>query len=361
MNTRPLPNDSTTKMNINTPKSLGYSFPAEWEKHEATWLTYPKQNDSWPERIEEVETVFNQFIKIISTAEKVHLNVEDLKHEQYIVSTLNHIGCQMDQIIFHHFKSDDCWCRDHGPAFLLNEKGEKIIVEWEFNAWGGKYEFENDNRIAAQIASYLNIKRFKPGIVMEGGSIEVNGIGDLLTSTACLLNNNRNPELTREKLEEYLCNYYGVKQILWLGNGIAGDDTDGHIDDIARFASENTLILAVEHDKRSINYRPLQENLKIASEFKLTNGKNPEIIELPMPEPQLFEGLPLPASYANFYMCNAGIIVPVFNCNQDQQAIDILKKIFPHRNIFPLDSQRVIQGLGSWHCLSQQEPYARIY
>jgi len=339
-----------------TPKSLGFSFPAEWTKHEATWLTYPKQNDSWPERIEEVETVYNQFIRILSTAEKVHLNVEDISYEQRIAVELDRIGCPMDQIIFHHFKSDDCWCRDHGPAFLLDKNGEKAIVKWEFNAWGGKYAFENDNKITLQIADFLKIKPFKPGIVMEGGSIEVNGMGDLLTSTACLLNNNRNPELTKNKLEGFLCNYYGVEQILWLGDGIAGDDTDGHIDDIARFANNNTLLMAVEQDKRSINYAPLQENLKIAVKFKLTNGTNPEVIELPMPGPQYIDNAPLPASYANFYICNAGIVLPVFNCKQDTQAIEILEKVFPDRKVFPLDSRRVIHGLGSWHCLSQQEP-----
>jgi agmatine deiminase len=347
-------------MNTVTPKSLGFIFPPEWTMHEATWLTYPKQNDSWPERIEDIETIYNQFIKVLSTAEKVHLNVENINYERRISSDLNRIGCQMDQIIFHHFKSDDCWCRDHGPSFLLNKKGEKAIVKWEFNAWGGKYAYKNDNSIASQIASYLNLKPFKPGIIMEGGSIEVNGIGDLLTSTACLLHNNRNPGLTHEKLEEYLYNYYGVEQILWLGDGIAGDDTDGHIDDIARFISDSELVIAVEKDSRSINYRPLKENLKIAEKFRLTNGKNPEIIELPMPEPQNLNGLPLPASYANFYICNAGIVMPVFNCKQDQLAVNIMEKVFQDRKIYPLNSQRVIHGLGSWHCMSQQEPMALI-
>lgn len=343
-------------MKVSTPKLLGYIFPAEWEKHESTWLTYPKINDSWPDRIEEVERPYNEFIRFIATAEKVHINVENEDFEKRISIELEKIGCRMDQLIFHHFKSDDCWCRDHGPSFLVNNQGEKGIVKWEFNAWGGKYAFENDNQIASQIASYLKLIPFKPGIVMEGGSIEVNGIGDLLTSSACLLNNNRNPNLSKEYLEEYLCNYYGVHQILWLNDGIAGDDTDGHIDDIARFVNESTLLIAVEDDLKSINYKPLKENLKIASKFILSNGKNPEIIELPMPEPQLLDNVPLPASYANFYICNAGVVVPIFKCKNDQKALDIISKVFFDRQIFPIDATRVIHGLGSWHCLSQQEP-----
>jgi agmatine deiminase len=339
-----------------TPKALGFRFPAEWERHKSTWLTYPKQNESWPYNIKEVAKDYNLFVKAVASGEIVHINTDDTISQLRIVEELDKTGCNMGNIIFHIIPSDDCWCRDHGAIFLINDNGEKAIVDWEFNAWGGKYPFKNDNLIASKIASYCGLKVFKPGIAMEGGSVEVNGTGALITSSSCLLNNNRNPGLSRAEIEIYLHNFYCVDQILWLEEGITGDDTDGHIDDIARFTNIDTIILAIEPDKKKKDYSPLKKNLEIAHKFRLGNGMQPNIIELPMPENQYLEGIQLPASYANYYICNAGVIVPVFNCKQDKYAIDILSQAFPLRKIIPLNSERIIHGLGSWHCLSQQEP-----
>jgi agmatine deiminase len=343
-------------MDKRTPKALGFRFPAEWEEHKATWLTYPKQNESWPNNFEEVKKEFNLFVKVVASGEIVHLNVDDKFSHHRIVEDLERTGCNMENIIFHIFPSDDCWCRDHGAIFLLNDKGEKVVVDWEFNAWGGKYPFIQDNQIASKIATYCGLEVFKPGIVMEGGSIELNGKGTLITSTSCLLNNNRNPSLSKQDIEKYLCDYCCVDQILWLENGIAGDDTDGHIDDIARFADKDTLIMAIEPDKKRKDYIPLKNNLEIAKKFRLANGHQLDIIEIPMPESQFLNDIQLPASYANFYICNFGVIVPIFNCRQDQLALDIISKAFPFKKIVPLNSERIIYGLGSWHCLSQQEP-----
>jgi agmatine deiminase len=339
-----------------TPKALGFRFPAEWEKHESTWLTYPKQNESWPDNFEKVILEYNLFVKAIASREIVHLNVDDKSAQMKVSEVLDKTGCNMENIFFHLFYSDDCWCRDHGAVFLINDKGERAIIDWEFNAWGGKYPFENDNLIASKIASYLNIKVFKPGIVMEGGSAELNGDGTLITSYSCLLNNNRNPGLSKPEIEKYLCDYFCVDQILWLEDGITGDDTDGHIDDVARFSDRDTIIMAIEFDKNKKDYLPLKKNLEIAKKFRLNNGGQPTIVEIPMPDPQYLLNFQLPASYANFYICNAGVIVPVFNCKQDQVAIDILSKAFLLKKIIPLNSKRIIHGLGSWHCLSQQEP-----
>jgi agmatine deiminase len=343
-------------MDILTPKELGFRFPAEWEKHESTWLTYPKQNDSWPNNFKEVINEYNLFIKAVSEGEMVHLNVDDNISKLRISEELDKTGCNLDKIIFHLFPSDDCWCRDHGAIFLVNNNGEKAIVDWEFNAWGGKYPFKNDNQIALNIASYLGYRTFRPGIVMEGGSAELNGAGTLITSTSCLLNNNRNTGLLKHEIEKYLFDFFCVDQVLWIEDGIAGDDTDGHIDDIARFANKNTILMAVETDKKKKDYAPLKKNVEIVKKFRLLNGKQPDIIELPMPKNQYLEGIQLPASYANFYICNAGVILPIFNCKQDQVAIDILSQAFSSKKIVPLNSERIIHGLGSWHCLSQQEP-----
>ena len=338
-----------------SPKSLGYRFPAEWETHRATWLSYPKTNESWPCNIKEVEKAYNEFVKTISRGEEVHINIDNREKELQVSEALYKVGVDLSKIIFHHIITDDCWTRDHGPAFLVDKEGNSAVIDWEFNAWGNKYSSRNDSRVPEQIAAYRKVQRFVPGIVMEGGSIEVNGNGTLLTTSACLFNGNRNPGLSAGQIEQYLRNYYCVNTILWLEEGIAGDDTDGHIDDVARFADAGTLIMAVEEDKGNGNYKPLQRNLELALKFRLSDGSIPTIVELPMPEYQELNGLPLPASYVNFYICNTGVIVPVFNCKNDNKALDILGRVFSVREIIPIDATSVIHGLGSWHCLSQQE------
>ncbi len=343
---------------MNVPRTLGYRFPAEWEKHEATWLTYPYLDDSFPGKLESIYVPYIEFIKQISLGEKVRINVSDQIHKQKLISQLYVAGVNLSAIEIFLHATNDVWCRDHGPAFIVNPdaKDKKAIVSWEFNAWGGKYPSELDNQIPDKIASYFKLPIYHPGIIMEGGSVEFNGKGVILTSKACLLNINRNAKLTQAQIETCLCDYYGANQILWLGDGIAGDDTDGHIDDITRFVNEDTVVTVVETNEYDENYQPLQTNLEELKKMRLLNGNQLNIIELPMPNPQYWEGRRLPASYANFYIANSAVIVPTFRCIQDEIALEILSKIFKDRNVVGIDSVDIVWGLGSFHCLSQQEP-----
>jgi agmatine deiminase len=341
------------------PHSLGYHFPAEWKKHEATWLTYPYLDDSFPGKLDEVYPYYLDFIKQISLGEKVRINVPDEVNKQKLINQLMETEVDLNQVEFFLHPSNDVWCRDHGPAFVvnLNAKNKKAIVNWEFNAWGGKYPAELDNQIPEKIAKHFGYPVFHPGIVMEGGSVEFNGIGTLLTTTACLLNKNRNHHLSQQQIEQCLADYYGVEQILWLSDGIAGDDTDGHVDDITRFVSHDTVVTAIETNENDENFLPLQHNIKQLKKMRLMDGKQLNIVELPMPNPQYYGGRRLPASYANFYIANQAVIVPVFQCVQDEIALEIIASVFTDRKIIGINSIDIVWGLGSFHCLSQQEPF----
>ena len=337
---------------MNTPLSDGYHFPAEWEPHEATWLTWPHNDDSFPGKLESVYPSYMRFIAEIAKSEKVRINVPTTFRTQFI----RH--CGLEHVEIFERESNDVWCRDHGPTFVVKEAHvrQKAIVDWEFNAWGGKYPYDADNLIAGAIAADFGIPVYRPGIVMEGGSVEFNGQGTLLTTKACLLHPNRNPHLSQQQIEQYLHDYYGVQQVIWLGDGIAGDDTDGHVDDITRFANAHTIITAIETDKNDVNYVPLQKNLRTLQRTRLLNGRQPDIVELPMPAPVTHNGQRLPASYANFYITNDAVIAPTFRCAQDDRALQILAACFPNRRIVGIDSTEIVWGFGSFHCLSQQEP-----
>lgn len=343
-----------------TPKALGYHFPAEWYPHRATWLSWPHKEASWPGKLSDVYVPYSQFIKAVSAGEQVCINVLDEAMERLASGYLDRAGVDLNRITFYRHPTDDAWCRDHGPAFLINPLSAdtpRVIVDWGYNAWGGKYPpYEQDDRIPTLVGHALDIPVYHPGIVMEGGAVDFNGKGTVLTTTACLLNKNRNPQLNQQQIETYLCTYYGVDQVLWLGEGIAGDDTDGHIDDITRFVNEDTVVTVVEENKSDENYAVLQENLESLNKMRLINGKPLNIIELPMPAPVIYEDQRLPASYANFYISNTAVVVPTYRDKQDQKALDILTDCFPDRNVVGVDSTDVIWGLGSWHCLSQQEP-----
>lgn len=345
---------------IHNPNSelKGYYFPAEWAKHEATWLSYPHNENSWPGKIETIFPSYHLFIKTLADNELVHINVLDKAMADSVDSALRAIGTNMQNVVFHQFPTNDAWCRDHGPAFLLNRDNPdlKAVVDWNYNAWGGKYPCDLDNLIPAQIADYLGLPVFKPGIVMEGGSVDFNGCGDVLTTTSCLLNENRNPQLSQGQIEEYLCNYYGVDNVIWLGDGIDGDDTDGHVDDLSRFCNADTIVTAVETDRNDENYEPLRQNLNTLNKIRLASGKQPTVVELPMPERVVWDDQRLPASYANFYVANNVVVVPAYRCKADDRACQILEECFPGRTIVPIDSTDIIWGLGSFHCLSQQEP-----
>ena len=340
-----------------TPRSFGYSFPAEWAPHRATWLSWPHKEASWPGKIEAIYPVYVEFIRLLAEQEEVHLNVNDAAMAEAVTRRLEAGQVALDRVFLHEFPTNDAWCRDHGPAFLVHTDGSPALVDWGYNAWGDKYPpYDLDNQIPRHIAEFRGILRFEPGIVMEGGSVEVNGAGTLLTTEACLLNPNRNPHLSREQIEQYLRDYYGQEQILWLGSGIVGDDTDGHIDDLTRFVSRDTVVTVVESHPQDDNYALLQENLIRLGDFRLPDGSPLRVIELPMPDPVVYEGQRLPASYANFYLANGLVVVPTYRCAQDQDALSILQACFPDRKVVGLDSTDLIWGLGSFHCLSQQEP-----
>jgi agmatine deiminase len=341
---------------MNFPDS--FHFPAEWAPHTATWLSWPHKEASWPGKIGLIYGKYAEFVKELTKGELVRINVADEQMEAFAKMQLEMVGADITKVQFFHFPTNDAWCRDHGPAFLINkETKQKAIVDWGYNAWGGKYPpFDLDDVIPTKIGEHFGLPVYHPGIVMEGGSVDFNGAGTLLTTTACLLNPNRNPQLNQQQIEGYLRNYYGVEQVLWLGDGIVGDDTDGHIDDITRFVNTDTVVTVVEENKHDDNYHLLQENLQTLKTMRLLNGKQLNIVELPMPDPVIYDDQCLPASYANFYIANASVIVPTYRCGNDDKALSILQQCFPDRAVVGIDSTDIIWGLGSFHCLSQQEP-----
>jgi agmatine deiminase len=343
---------------VKTPKELGYHFPAEWEKHSSTWLSYPHNEVSWPGKIHTIFPYYHRFIKEVSRGELVNINVSDEIMRTSVKNHLQEAGVEMDRIKLHIHPTNDAWCRDHGPAFLVNRKSNraKVIVNWKYNGWGGKYPAELDTVIPQKIGELLGLQVFYPGIVMEGGAVDFNGAGSLLTTTSCLLHPNRNPGMDQGEIENYLVNFYCVEQVIWLGDGIEGDDTDGHVDDLTRFVGPDTVITMVEPNKSDFNHEPLKANHEQLKKVRLLNGKQLNIVEIQMPKPLYFKDQRLPASYANFYISNAGVMVPTYRCDEDQKAIDLLQQYFPDRPVIGIDSVEIIWGLGSWHCLSQQEP-----
>lgn len=344
---------------MTTPKESGYFFPAEFAPHLATWLSWPHKEASWPGKIESIYPNYCLFIKYLTRGELVRINVVDEAMKQAAIGHLQLAGVDLQKLEFFLHPTNDAWCRDHGPAFLINPAAtqKKVIVDWNYNAWGNKYPpYELDDVIPSLIGNHFDIPVYHPGIIMEGGSVEFNGEGTLITSTACLLNENRNPQLNQEQIEGFLHNYYGVEQVLWVKEGIVGDDTDGHIDDTVRFTNADTVITVVEENKNDDNYALLQTNLRQLQKMRLLNGKQLNIIELPMPDEVIYEDQRLPASYANFYIANKHVIVPTFRSPKDDRALQIITNCFPGREVVGIDSTDIIWGLGSFHCLSQQEP-----
>jgi agmatine deiminase len=355
--------DPISKMEIMPDSPLGggggYYFPAEFAPHTATWLSWPHKEDSWPGKIQTIFPYYSKFVKELSLSEKVCINVNDEKMKLFAVKYLREANVDLNNVEFFFHPTNDAWCRDHGPAFLINPNAEqkKVIVDWNINAWGNKYPpYDLDDVIPTLIAKHYNIPVYYPGIIMEGGSVDFNGKGTLITSTCCLLNKNRNPHLNQQQIENYLQNYYGVEQILWVSEGIVGDDTDGHIDDTVRFVNEDTVITVVEENKNDENYALLQQNLAELKKMRLLNGKQLNIIELPMPDEIIYNDQRLPASYANFYIANKCVIVPTYRSDKDEKILQIIAGCFPDRKTIGIDSTEIIWGLGSFHCLSQQEP-----
>jgi agmatine deiminase len=331
-----------------TPAKEGYSMPAEWESHEATWISWPHpEGASFPSAYERVIPVFVEMVKVLVESEIVRINV---LHDT-----------PLDRIEFFHVATNEPWCRDHGPIFLRRRENPKIAaVSFGFNAWGYKLSpFEDDEAAAALMADKIGIPVFDfSEFVLEGGSIEVNGKGTLLTTESCLLNPNRNPDLSREQIEANLRNALGVTQVLWLGDGIEGDDTDGHVDDITRFVSPNTVVTVVEEDEDDPNYEPLELNLQRLRTMRLSNGSPLRVLKLPMPSRIIRDGQRLPASYANFYVGNTVVLLPTYHDTNDAWAASVLKEAFPGRHIVPIDCRELIWGLGAFHCVTQQQPAA---
>jgi agmatine deiminase len=343
---------------LKTPAALGFRMPAEWEPQAAVWLSWPHNRQTWPGQFRPIPAIFAGIVAQISRFEPVRINCAarlQPRAQRLCVAA----GADMTRVTFYNHPTNDAWCRDHGPIFVKHRKsGEVAVTDWVHNAWGGKYPpYDLDNKIPPSIARKLKLRRFENDMVLEGGSIDVNGQGLLLTSEQCLLNKNRNPHLTKAQIEQNLKNYLGVKQILWVGEGIVGDDTDGHIDDITRFFKADGFVTAVEPNKRDPNHQLLEENLERLKAFRTPAGRKFDIVTLPMPKPFGFRGQQVPASYANFLIINGAVLVPQFRQKQrDAEVCEILGGCFPGREIIPVDCYQMIWGLGTLHCLSQQQP-----
>ena len=340
-------------MNQSTPKKAGYRMPAEWEPQEAIWLSWPHNELTWPgAMLAEVERTYLEIIHALHTGQKIKLLVKDHESEARIRGLLERKGVELSQVILLQIATQDAWIRDYGPTFVIDAKRQEIaMVKWIFNAWGEKYDdLLDDNRIPHQINEKFRLPMFEPGIVLEGGSIEVDGNGTVLTTEQCLLNKNRNPHLSREQIEEYLRQYLNVDRVLWLKEGIVGDDTDGHIDDIARFISEETVVCAVEDDRSDENFEILKDN------YERLCSLVSNVIPLPMPGYVGDADTRLPASYANFYIGNRAVVVPIFGCSSDDRALSIIQGCFPDRRVVGVHATAMVHGLGTIHCCSQQEP-----
>jgi agmatine deiminase len=331
-------------------------MPAEWEPHAATWLSWPRREGiSFPDSFDRVMPALRAMVEALIESEHVCINICNGAHQAQTHEVLR--GLPMDRISFHLVPTNEPWCRDHGPIFLTRDVDPKLaVVDWDYNAWGNKYPpFDLDEVAPTRVAEILDVPVFYPGMILEGGAIDVNGAGALLTTESCLLNKNRNPSLSREEIELRLRDYLGVRDILWLGDGIAGDDTDGHIDDLARFVSESTVGTVVEENHDDENYEPLQKNLARLQAMKIADHAI-EVIALPMPRKIMREGIRLPATYANFYIANTCVLVPTFADPADQVALSILRECFPNRRVIGIDCRELIWGLGAFHCLTQQQP-----
>ncbi len=341
-----------------SPKKLGFTFPAEWEKQNSIWLSWPHNRDTWPGKFQPIPKKFTEIVSVITRYEHVNINYVNDEMKEEIIELLSDKRVSEISYTLHNIPTNDAWCRDHGPAFVINsETKEKGIIDWGYNALGNKYPpFDLDNDVPTKTGNKLGLRIFHPGIIMEGGSIDVNGEGCLLTTKSCLLNNNRNPNLNQAEIENYLKEFYGQEKILWLEEGIVGDDTDGHIDDIARFVNADTILTVVEKKLEDENYQILQNNLTTLKQMTNNKGRRFNIIELPMPDKLEYKGQRIPASYANFLILNNAVIVPTFKDKNDTLAIKIIQEQFPARKVIGIDCVDLAWGLGTLHCISQQEP-----
>ncbi len=332
-------------------------MPAEWAPHQATWISWPHKRESWPGKFESVEPVMAEFVAAVSRHELVRINVLDSAHERRVKGFLEG-RANPPNVAFHHFRTNDAWCRDHGAIFVTGESEQPMVaLDFRFNSWGNKYPpFDLDDAIPPQMAAALGVPCRRIDAVLEGGSIEVNGAGALLTTEQCLLHPNRNPSLERAQIEALLKDNLGVTQIIWLGEGIVGDDTDGHIDDLTRFVAEDAVVTMVEPNPSDENHTPLAENRERLARLRLDDGRELKVTELQMPRPVVFAGDRLPASYANFYIGNRVVVMPAFNDPADEPNRQALARLFSDREVIGIDCTDLVLGLGTFHCLTQQVP-----
>ncbi len=342
-----------------------WRMPAEWEPHEATWIAWPHQRSDWPGKFAPIPWVYAEIVRHLHASEKVHILVDDRDRETRATKILERAGVDLKQVRFFRIRTDRVWTRDYGPSFVTSSSGKLGCVCWHFNAWAKYDDWKRDAFVSRQIAKKLKLPSWQPTVagrrvVLEGGSIDVNGEGLLLTTEECLLSpvQARNPGVSREELEKAICEHLGVRKVLWLGNGIVGDDTHGHVDDLTRFVAPRTVVSVVEPNKADPNHAPLEDNLRRLSEMTDVAGKRLDVIKLPMPRPLVFAGQRLPASYANFYIGNTVVLMPTFNDPNDRTALGILADLFPGRTVIGIHAVDLVWGLGTLHCLTQQQPVA---
>jgi len=353
-------------MSKQTPVEAGFKFPAEWTPHRATWIGWCYNKNDFPGKIATIHWVYGEITrKLIEAGERVAILVQNERHEAKARGVLRKVGADFSKIEFYRFPHDRGWMRDSGPMFVKNEATrETAVIKFKFNAWAKYPDWELDNQVAVKFAKQekrriFHVEYKKREVVLEGGAIDLNGAGTILTTEECLLDDEiqvRNPNLTRADYEKVFAENLGAPHSIWLNKGIVGDDTHGHVDDFCRFTDAQTIVLAEEKNERDANHRILEENRERLESARLENGAKPEIVRLPMPAPLVFAGVRLPASYANFYIANEAVLVPTFNDENDRLALGILAELFPSRKIVGIHAVDLVWGLGTLHCLSQQEP-----
>lgn len=358
---------------VRPPARDGYRWPAEWEEHAATWLSWPHNLETWPGRLPAVEDAFCEIVRVLCQRESVRINVCDEAMREHVQDKLARAGIAAEQAIeFFEIPTDDAWVRDHGPILLGRDPAAEwdyeieahdlapALADFRFDAWGGKYPpWDRDDAVPRRIAERLGFRRYAADFVLEGGSIDGNGRGAILTTESCLLHPNRSADgraRTRGEIEQRLADWLGATRVLWLPGGIAGDDTDGHVDDVARFVTTNRIMACIEEDPDDENYAPLRENFDRLRDFRDATGRPFEIVPLPMPPPVVVDGARCPASYANFYLANGVALMPTFASETDDRALSILRECLPGREVVGIPSRDLVVGLGAVHCLTQQEP-----
>jgi len=345
------------------PTALGYRMPAEWEPHAATWIAWPHAREDWPGKFAAIPLVYVEVVRHLVPGERVRILVDDEATERSVRRLLARAGIDLLRVDFFRIPTDRSWTRDYCPLWVRRDDGDLGLVNWKFNAWAKYPNWKRDDAVTDRLAKKLQRPQWKPAIdtrrlLLEGGSIDVNGGGTLLTTEECLLSpvQARNPGVERAALEQALAGHLGIRKVLWLGRGIAGDDTHGHVDDLARFVDTQTVVLASEDDKEDVNYEPLRENHERLARMTNQDGAPLRLVKLPMPSPLFFDGQRLPASYANFYIGNEAVLVPTFNDKRDREALAILADLFPTRLVVGIHAVDLVWGLGTLHCMTQQEP-----